>query len=93
MANHRPISDPKLTADAVELAAHLARRQDLMCLFFFGSTMNGRGEMPIKIDPTPESWCGQVKNQVDKIPGLQSRFIYGTGVICGVVTVLHFLWK
>ena len=70
---------------------NISRRQDAMCVFLFGKTLNGGG--PMNVEPTEQSWCGQIKAQVDKIPGLEKRIIYGTGFIVGMGFVLNWLMK
>lgn len=69
----------------------VSRRQDAMCTFLFGKTLNGEGAM--NLEPTRDSWCGQIKAQVDKIPGLEKRMLYGTGFIVGAGFVINQLSK
>ena len=54
--------------DLSERMDDLHRRQDAMCMFFYGSTLNGGN---ITIEPTPDSWCGRMQ----KIPQAVNRIM------------------
>lgn len=82
----------------------MARRQDSLCQFLLGQTLNG--DSVIRIDPTHDSWCGRVSEDIRQIKlceqqteklveGLIRRFWWGAGfvVAMGVITKLIFeLW-
>jgi len=83
----------------------MGRRQDMMCQFLFGSTIDGEGI--VRIDPTVDSWCGRIAGNQKKVlekldetgrkfDGLERRFLLGTGWIIGVgvmINVVTIIWN
>lgn len=83
----------------------LGRRQDLMCQFLFGTTINGEGV--VRIDPTTDSWCGRISSNQQtvlkrldemnrKFDGLEKRFLLGTGWVIGagvMINVVTVIWN
>ena len=61
----------------------IGRRQDVLCMWLAGQTLNG--ESAIKIDPTPDSWCGRITAELYDIKkvalALEKRLIWGAAFV------------
>ena len=68
------------------------RRQDALCMFLIGQTLNG--DSIISINPSQESWCGRVKKDLEEIKkvalGLEKRFIWGAAFVIGIFSAIQF---
>ena len=92
---------PSDTHDVVredEVLRALSRRQDALCLFLIGRTLNGESAM--MIDPTHDSWCGRIAEEVKQISniavGLKERFAWGAAAIVGAGAVINLtivIWQ
>lgn len=76
----------------------MARRQDALCLFLLGRTIDG--ESIISVEPTSDSWCGRIATEVKQINdiavSLKERFAWGAAAIVGAGAVINLtivIWQ
>ncbi|MGA2610746.1 MAG: hypothetical protein ABSH01_25145 [Terriglobia bacterium] len=92
------MTQPK-TPSEMEAELHaINRRQDVLCMFLLGRTLDGDSAMIIQ--PTPDSWCGRIAIEVKQINdiacGLKERFAWGAAAIVGAGAVINLtivIWE
>lgn len=78
-----------------ETLYQMARRQDSLCLFLLGQTLNG--DSVIRIEPTADSWCGRVEAEQKKMvrlaEDLNTRFMWGAAFVVAAGAVIKLVME